>query len=325
MHRGGVQLAIGQMDCVVGDVKANLAKVERMALDAARQGCNLIVFPELSLCGYAVGPEFAKSSITPDCEEIRALQRLSREIGIVVGAIEETEDTQFYNSAIYLQHGKVRHVHRKVYLPNYRVFDERRYFGSGPGVWAFETPWCRMAILICGDAWHLPLPYLAAHDGASILIFIAASSTKGLTPMIDVQSVWERMNLSYALTLTNFVVFANRVGRETMEDSGVELDFWGGSQVCGPHGNVLVQAPNHEEDLLCANLDLGLLRAQRLILPFRRDDSLSFTLDIGRRILRGGKHRRDGFFSLLGRPDGAGDDAADPNTYMDPPPAPTQL
>lgn len=302
MTKGQLRIAIGQMNCVLGDLRANLDKVGEMSEQAAARGCELIVFPELALSGYALGPGFSSTSLHPRSPEVDELKDMSRRISMAVGFIEETEDAEFYNSAMYLDRGHIRHVHRKVYLPNYRIFDERRYFGAGQGMYAFDTPWGRMAMLVCGDMWHLAMPYLAAHDGADILLVMAASSTEGLTPAISVREAWERMNESCALTLSSFVVFSNRVGSEEPPGCGTELNFWGGSHVCAPCGSMMTQGAIGEEEIVVADLDLNQLRQQRLILPFRRDDSLSFTLDVGRKIARAKAQRRDGFHSLTSQP-----------------------
>lgn len=301
MASGNVRVGIAQMDCVVGDVAANLETVERFARQARREGCDFVVYPELSMSGYAVGMGFAEASLTPDCREVRMLRKLSREIGLSIGFIEETEDTEFFNSAMFLHDGRIRHVHRKVYLPNYRVFDERRHYGMGHTVRAFDTPWGRMAILICGDAWHLSMPYLAVHDGADIILTMAASSRQGLSPDIKVNAAWERLNQTCALSLTSFVVFANRVGSEMLKGNDTKLDFWGGSHVCHPDGSVLKQAAFDQEDLLVAELDLNMLRKHRIILPFRRDDDLGFMVNQGRTILRAKRERRHGFRDLVGQ------------------------
>jgi len=325
MTKEQLRLAIGQMECELGDLGANIERVSRLCEQAAADGCQMIVFPELALTGYAVGPGYSSASIHPRSPEVDRLKSLSKKIAIAVGFIEETEDAEFYNSAMYLERGHIRHVHRKVYLPNYRIFDERRYFGAGRGIWAFDTQWGRMAILVCGDMWHMGMPYLAAHDGADILLVMAASSTEGLTPSISVRDVWEKMNLSCALTLSCFVVFANRVGVEQPRGLEKELEFWGGSHVCAPCGKMLCQAKSGEEDLLTTDLDLNDLRTQRLILPFRRDDKLAFTLSVGRRILRAKAQRRDGFHSLISNPDLAESVEPDARNMYDPSRVPTDF
>jgi len=286
MANQSFRIGVAQTDCVLGDVDANLDTAERVVERAATEGVDLLAFCELSLTGYAVGSGYADAALRVDSPQIERLKALSRHMSIVVGFIEETDDVEFFNSAMYLSAGEIRHVHRKVYLPNYRVFDERRYFGAGWGVWAFDTPWTRMAILVCGDAWHLTLPYLAVHDGANVLINIAASSQEGLTPTISCRDAWMRMNQSYALTLSAFVAFSNRVGSEG------DLHFWGGSHIVGPDGNILTHTDSCDADLIVADIDMAALRKQRQILPFRRDDSLALTVDLGRRLLRGRRCRR---------------------------------
>jgi predicted amidohydrolase len=274
-----LKIGIAQMHPQLGDVSANIEKLAEFVEQAAAQEVDLLVTPELALTGYPVGAWFSSASLTAASPEFGRLKELSRQVPMIVGLIEETEDVEFFNSAVYLHDGQVGHLHRKIYLPTYREFDERRYFMAGWSVAAFETPWCRMGMLICGDCWHLGLPYLLAHDGADVIIALAASAVTGLTEAISSRESWERMNRSYALTLSNFVVFSNLVG----EINGTA--FWGGSHVVLPDGSLLGQANFEEEELLVLTLDLNRLREQRLILPFRRDDSLSLTTRLGNDIL----------------------------------------
>lgn len=293
MAKGALTLGIAQMASIRGDVAANLEIIERFVADAVDRGVDLLVFPELAVSGYDVGPGFSDATVRSNSDEMHRLQEMSRRVAMVVGLIEETEDVQFYNSAVYMRQGKVRHVHRKVYLPTYGMFNEKRYFAAGWGVRAFDTPWGRMAVLICGDCWHMPLPYMAAHDGADLLINIAASAREGLTKAINSQHAWERMNRSYALCLSNFVAFANHAGQEG------DLHFWGGSHIVRPDGSLAAYSETDQPDLVTAELDMNALRAQRLILPFRRDDSLQLTVELGRRILRDKIRRRDGLLTHL--------------------------
>lgn len=274
-----LKIGIAQMHPQLGDVPANVDKLSGFVEQAVSREVDLLVTPELALTGYPVGSWFSSASLCADSPEFLRLKELSRHVPMIVGLIEETEDVEFFNSSVYLNDGRVEHVHRKIYLPTYREFDERRYFMAGWSVAAFETPWCRMGMLICGDCWHLGLPYLLAHDGADVIVALAASAVTGLTEAISARDSWERMNRSYALTLSNFVVFANLVG----EMNGTE--FWGGSHVVLPDGALLGQAGFEEEELLVLTLDLNRLREQRLILPFRRDDSLSLTARLGQDIL----------------------------------------
>lgn len=283
--RQSLRIGIAQMHPHLADLSTNLDRLAGFVEQAVAEGVDLLVTPELALTGYPLGPWFSSASITASSPEFAQLKDLSRRLPMIVGLIEETEDVEFFNSAVYLSGGEVQHLHRKIYLPTYRDFDEQRYFMAGWSVSAFETPWCRMGMLICGDCWHLGLPYLLAHDGADVMIVLAASAVSGLTSDISTRDAWERMNRSYALSLSNFVAFANLVG----DIEGTP--FWGGSHVVSPDGAIVSQAGFEQEELLVTTLELKHLRKQRLILPFRRDDSLSLTTELGREILHR-KHQR---------------------------------
>jgi predicted amidohydrolase len=256
---------------------------------AEADGVDHLVFPELALTGYLVDKRFAKAAVRLDGPQVDRLRELSERVTISLGLIEETDTHLFYNSAICLERGKIAHVHRKIYPPTYGLFDERRYFAAGWDVSAFDTDHGRMAMLICGDAWHLPLAYLAANDGADVLMILAASSREGLTDTTSCADAWHWVCRSYALTLSCFVVFANLAGK-----SG-DYNFWGGSFVAGPDGNVLAASESAEPDLVVADLDPAVLRQQRIRLPFRRDDSLLHTIQAGQRVLRE-KVKRDRHF-----------------------------
>ncbi len=293
MAERSLRVGVAQMDPILGDVEANLDIVERFVDEAEERGVDLLVFPELALTGYPLGDWFPDVTLRPDSPHTRRLRALSTRVAIVVGFIEETEDVDFYNSAMYLANGEIHHIHRKIYLPNYRIFNDKRHFGAGAEVRAFDTPWGRIAMLVCADCWHLSIPYLAVHDGADILVVLAASSREGLSHTVACDAAWDRMNRSYALTLSTFMVFANFAG----EEEG--LHFWGGSHVVLPDGNVQARAPMDVPTLLVADLDLGFLRRQRLVLPFRRDDSLRLTLDLGSEILQAKTERSNGFRTRL--------------------------
>lgn len=274
------QVALGQLATELGDVEANMAKVESRCEEAIRQGADLILFPELALSGYSVGERFHEVATTLDSPPIERLRQVSKRIDICTGILEETPDVDFYNSSIYLSGGEILHLHRKIYLPTYGRFDERRWFGQGRDVSAFDTRFGRMAMLICGDCWHLPMPYLAVHDGADVLLVMAASSRQGLAETVHPQTAWNSMNHSTALTMNSFVLFSNRAGTEG------DLQFWGGSQIILPDGSVQSEGALDKEDLVLGEVDMSLMRRQRIILPFRRDDDLELTLRMGNKILQ---------------------------------------
>jgi len=160
------------------------------------------------------------------------------------------------------------HVHHKVYLPTYGLFDEGRFFAWGDSIRAFDTRFGRVGLLICEDFWHASPPYLLWLDGADILLLTSASPGRGLTDQSKLESArWvEHINRAYASLFTNFVAHSNRVG---FEDG---LLFWGGATIFDPDGQLIAQGPYFEEALTLAEIDLNQLHRTRSRLPLLRDE-----------------------------------------------------
>ncbi|HYA50146.1 MAG TPA: nitrilase-related carbon-nitrogen hydrolase [Streptosporangiaceae bacterium] len=277
------KIALAQMSPALGDLERNIALHEKLGREAASHGAGLVLFPELSLTGYFIKDLVSSVALKTESPELRPLLALSRDVALVVGLVEETPDRRFYNAALYLEGGAIRHVHRKVYLPTYGIFDEQRYLAAGGRVRAFDTALGRMAILICEDMWHPATVGIAAWDGAEILLCPSASPGRGLGQAEPFQnsSTWERVIRAYGDLFTCFVVYANRVG---YEDGAC---FWGGSEVVDPMGASLAKARYLEEDLLVAEVDAGTLRRARIANPLLRDERLDLTLREVERIIRG--------------------------------------
>ncbi|MBN1303262.1 MAG: hypothetical protein JXA13_02420 [Anaerolineales bacterium] len=265
-----LNLALAQINTKLGNVQANLEKHLDLIRDAQKQDAGLIVFPELSLTGYVLQDLVPNVSHHPaeDDPVFKPLLEASRGIDIVVGFVDEDQRHRFYIAAAYLSQGRVLHVHHKVYLPTYGLFDEGRFFAWGDAIRAFDTPYGRMGILICEDFWHASPPYLLWLDGADVLLLTSASPGRGLNeePVLESARWVEHINQAYASVFTNFVVHSNRVGYED------GLNFWGGSAVYDPNGVLLAKAPPHEEALTFAKLDLNQLHRTRYRLPLLRDE-----------------------------------------------------
>ena len=152
-----------------------------------------------------------------DAPEVGKLRELSRKGGLIAGFVEETDDYRFYNSAVYFEDGEIRHVHRKVYLPTYGLFDEGRYFARGDSIRGFDSRCGRGALLICEDMWHPSAVYIAALDRALMLFCPSSSPLRGVSENQEQDNnarYWELLNAMYAQTFSLFVVYANRVGFE---------------------------------------------------------------------------------------------------------------
>ncbi len=276
------RVAVGQIAPTLGDLEKNLALHEKMAREAIAQSANLLVFPELSLTGYFLKDQVPSVALRPDAPALRLFRELSQRIAIILGFVEEGSGHRFYNAAAYIEGGEIRHVHRKVYLPTYGIFDEARYLAAGDRVRAFDTALGRMAILICEDLWHPALPAIAAWDGAEVIVCPSASPGRGLgqTGPFQNASTWERTIRTCGDLLTSYLVYANRVG---YEDGAC---FWGGSEVVAPSGEPLAKARYLEDELLLATLDPGGLRRARVANPLLRDERLDLTARELARILQ---------------------------------------
>lgn len=170
------------------------------------------------------------------------------------------------------------HLHRKVYLPTYGLFDEQRYLGRGDRFRAFDTRFGRVGLLVCEDMWHLSAPYLLAMDGATTLVCLSSSPGRGVEHgELGTATAWRNLTSSVARFLTCRVMYVNRVGYE----DGV--GFWGGSHVVAPSGDITVTAPEFEVALTMARLTEAELRRERIASPLLRDESLCVTLrELGR-------------------------------------------
>lgn len=274
-----LRITLAQVDCVLGDVAANVAaahEVLRRARDEER--ADLVVFPELSLTGYALGQVSEDVARAVGDEEIAGLAAATDGMGCVVG-FAEAGRVHTYDSAAYLQEGAVRHVHRKLYLPTYDIWEERKHFTPGDRMRAFDTPWGAAAILVCGDAWQPALASLAVQDGARVLIVPADSTAR----KPGIQEEWRDICRFYARILECFVVFVNRVGTEP------GLDFWGGSHVHDPWGRCVAEAPVGEPALVTAELDLGAVRRRRREMPLVKEARLGMlSRELDRLVAEGG-------------------------------------
>ena len=264
-----MRVAIAQVDCVLADVTANLEVARARVLEAAAQGADLVVFPELSLHGYAQGAAPADTSLAAD--DPRVLELATHGPDVLVG-LYERDGRARHNSAAYLSQGQLLHLHRKLYLPHYRDWTERDHFSPGDRLAAFDSAHARTATLVCNDAWQPALPWLAAHDGAGLLL-VPANSAAVNDGELDNTAYWHDLVRHIARMQQCWVVFVNRVGTE----NGV--DFWGGSQILAPGGAVVAQAPVGEAALVVADVDVAEADRHRAALPLLGDPRFDLVRD----------------------------------------------
>jgi predicted amidohydrolase len=185
--------------------------------------------------------------------------------------VEESADHRLFIAAALLEDGEIAHVHRKLFLPTYGLFDERRFFGAGDLLRAVPPRLgVGVGIGICEDFWHLPVPQLLALDGAQILVNVSSSPGRDLAATNEVglgtATSWRTLMRTYAQLTTSSVVFCNRVG---VDES---ISFWGGSEVIAPSGQAVFSAPLYDEGLFTVDIATADIRRERIALPLLRDE-----------------------------------------------------
>ncbi len=266
-----LRIALAQIAPRLGELDGNLARHHEL-LDAARSaGAGLVVFPELGLTGYQLQDLAADVAMRLDDPRLTRLARATRDLSAVVSFVEESGDHRLFIAAALLEDGAIRHVHRKVYLPTYGLFDERRFFAAGDVIRATPSRLgVGLGIAVCEDFWHVSVPQVLATDGAQVLINVSSSPGRDLARADEVglgtARSWGTLIRTYAQLTTSYVVFCNRVG---VDES---FSFWGGSEVIGPGGDLRLGAPLWEEGLFTVDIDLADVRRERISLPLLRDE-----------------------------------------------------
>ena len=274
-----LHIAIAQLRPRKGAYRENLARLGAALREsgASEHPPDLLIAPEAALTGYFLEGGVREAALTADAffADLAAVHADSgaAPVDVCVGFYEIFEN-HLHNSALYASLGGpdagIRHVHRKVFLPTYGVFDEERFVEPGRSVAAFDTRWGRAAVVICEDAWHSVMPMFAALDGAQLIIVPSASPARGIAPDGDESrpsslSRWERIAQDIAGEHGVFVAIAQLVGFEGGKA------FPGGSIVAGPRGAILVRGPVFDDAVVPAVLDLEEITRARADLPLLSD------------------------------------------------------
>jgi N-carbamoylputrescine amidase len=236
---------------------------------------DLIVFPEAALTGYFLeggvydlalpAPRFARDLARAWHDAVGDVP-----VDLACGFFENDGGT-YYNSAVYLHveraGERIVHLHRKMFLPTYGVFDEERFLSRGRKLGVFETRFGRAALLICEDAWHAIVPTLVAIKGARILIVPSASPGRGVEGDGELSSIaqWREMLRLAAIEHGVYIIYAGLTGFEGGKG------MTGSSCVIDPRGTVIVQAPSSEACIVRATLDLREIDLARAGLPLLGD------------------------------------------------------
>jgi NAD+ synthase (glutamine-hydrolysing) len=277
-----IHLVVVQFKPRKGDYALNIARLAGIfsQIDSLDPRPDVAVFAETALTGYFVEGGIRDVAMTAGAfardlqAQYASAVTTPRTLDVCIGFYEEWNNA-FYNSALYVTLGGdkpvISHVHRKLFLPTYGLFDEERFVDRGFEVRAFDTQWGRAAMLICEDAWHSLTGTVAALDGATMVFVVAASPARGVWPREDEGPVpanlkrWERLARDIAEEHGVFVALVNLVGTEGGKT------FSGGSIICGPHGDVRARAPLWDEAILTISLDPQDLTRARSDVPLLTD------------------------------------------------------
>ena len=296
-----LRIALAQIAPRLGLLDENLASHHALIGQARAGGAGLVVFPELGLTGYLLQDLAAEVAMRLDDPRLLALAAATAAPGTaalapgagangdrpdgapggglsaIVSFVEESADHRLFIAVALLEDGRVRHVQRKLFLPTYGLFDERRFFAAGDLLRATPSRLgVGVGLSVCEDFWHLGVPQLLALDGAQLLVNVSSSPGRDLAALNEVglgtATSWRTLLRTYAQLTTSFVVFVNRVG---VDES---ISFWGGSEVIGPNGDAIFSAPLYDEGLFYADIDLADVRRERIALPLLRDERLELTV-----------------------------------------------
>jgi NAD+ synthase (glutamine-hydrolysing) len=247
-----IRIGLAQVNTVVGDLEGNTRLITDWIGRAREQGVDIVAFPELAITGYppedlVLKPGFVRDNL----KQLQVVAAATKGISAVVGFVDE--DGDLYNSAAFMNEGEVKAVYHKVFLPNYGVFDEQRYFAPGHSCPIFEVLGIKVGVTVCEDCWYPsgPMAWQAYH-GAELLININGSPYHA-----GKRGPREEMIAGRAADYGAYVAYVNLIGGQD------ELVFDGNSAVFGPHGELLAHAASFREDLLVYDVDMG-------ITPFHR-------------------------------------------------------
>ena len=275
-----ITVALCQFRPTKGSPTANLDRIEQLFRTFAVSPAppDVICLPETILTGYFLEGGVREHALTADALFAELSHRHARAgappVEACLGFYERWND-RLHNSAIWVALGGtdagVRHVHRKIFLPTYGVFDEERFVEAGREVRAFPTRFGRAAMLVCEDAWHSLTATIAAVDGAQLIAVVAASPARGIAPD-DIQpgqpgslARWERLARDIAGEHGVFVALTQLVGFEGGKG------FPGGSVLAGPSGDILARAPLFEDAVVQHTIDLEEIARERAGSPLLAD------------------------------------------------------
>ncbi len=257
-----IKLALAQISSKRENKEANLQKIETLTFKAKEQGADLAIFPELSLTGYVVRDQFYELAETIPGPTVEKVEALAKKTGmhVIFGMPELSEKTRatVFNTAVFVGPKGLIGKYRKMYLPTHSVFEEKRYFRPGYQTAAFQTDLGNIGLCICYDIFFPEVLRLTRLKGAQLIVCISAS------PAVR-RSYFETLTCARAIENTAYLAYVNLAG---VQDG---LQFWGGSRLVSPNGDLLAKAKYDEEDFVICEVDYSDLRTAETFIPTLKD------------------------------------------------------
>ncbi len=257
MNEAPFRVAVGQWSPVLGRIEPNLDQLAAAVEAAVIQQADLLITPELGLTGYLLRDLTAEVALPAGDRRLDPVRELSRRLPIAAGFVERGEDGQLYNVAGWWAGGDLVHLHRKIYLPTYGLFDEGRFFSRGEELHSFRTPFGTLALLVCEDVWHPSSALLAALQGATGLLVLSAAPGRGIaraSGQLASRRTWRDLLRLFGNLLGCWVAYSNRTG---FEDG---IFFSGGSLVYSPVSEFpIVEGDSFTSGVWSAAIDPGVI------------------------------------------------------------------
>jgi predicted amidohydrolase len=257
-----IKLALAQISSKRENKNENLGKIEALTINAKEQAADLVIFPEMSLTGYVVRDQIYELAETIPGPSTKRIEDIAKKTGvhIIFGMPELSEKAKatIFNTAVFVGPEGLIGKYRKMYLPTHSVFEEKRYFRPGYQTASFNTALGNIGLCICYDLFFPEVCRLTRLKGAQLIVAISAS------PAVR-RSYFEILTAARALENTAFLAYVNLVG---VEDG---LQFWGGSRLISPTGDILAKAKYDEEDFVICEVDYSDLRSAEPFIPTLRD------------------------------------------------------
>ncbi len=263
------RIRLAQVDTTLGNLEANLEAHLEQIDAAAAAGVDLLVFPELSLAGDFLKDQMAEVALTRDAPQLEVLRERSHALSMVVGFVERARDDRLFNALAFFEDGELKHVHRKVHLVTYGMFEEARDLAAGESFEPVESKHGLFGFLTCEDAWHVDGGYLYFLAGVDAIVVCSASPGRGVAgdgAELASNRVWHTLQEAMAILFRTWVAYVNRVG---WEDG---ILFGGSTRVVDPFGSEVAVLEGLDVGFLEARLTSDVLKRARVQTPLRRGE-----------------------------------------------------